>query len=164
MPILKECEIFYLKADPAFPNKKYDKLNPTWEVELRTTDPAKKKEWESYGVTVKSVIPEDGDKPYYRAKVRKKFFKKDGSKSGVVEVVNGKMAPLDPNTVGNGSVANIRIFQYEYPKPDGSQGQACVLMGVQVVRLIKYERRPRDDEFGEAEYDEVDQDSEESPT
>lgn len=144
MAILKDVTIFYVKCDPARPNPKYNKQNPTWEVQLRTTQKAVKAEWEKLGLQPKPVMPDDGD-PYWRLNLRKKSIKLDKTAAGPVVVVDGKMNPMDPNTIGNGSTANVRIFQYEFTRGDGSTGIAAVLMGIQVTKYIKYESSRKDD-------------------
>jgi len=147
MAILKDCEVYYLKANPSRPNRKYDKENPTWEVQLRTRDKVKKAEWRALGLPMKDVIPEDGSPAYTRVSLRKRIIKKDKTAASPVEVINASREPIDPDTVGNGSIANIRLYQYEYPKKGGGMAVAFVLMGIQVKKLIKYEARVRDDDF-----------------
>ena len=147
MAILKNCEIYFPKLDPKRPNAKYNKKNPTWEIQIRTTSKEVKKQWEEMGIKVKAVIPdEEGEKPYYRANLRKKSIKSDGEPAEPVAVVNGQLDPIDPNTIGNGSIGNIRIFQYEY-KNDDESGIANVLMKIQLTRHVKYVPKQRDDDF-----------------
>jgi hypothetical protein len=146
MALISNVEVFFVKCDPNRPNAKFNKKNPTWEVQIRTTDKEVKKAWEAMKLGVKAVVPDEGV-PYFRVNLRKKSIKADSEPAGPVEVVNGDMKPIDPNSVGNGSVANIRIFQYEYPKDTGGTGTASVLMGIQVVKHIVYTPKTRDDDF-----------------
>lgn len=145
MAILKSCEIFFVKLNPKRPNSRFNKKNPTWELQIRTESKEKKKEWEALGLSVKAVIPDDDSKPYYRVNLRKKTIKADGEKASPVKVVNGALEEIDPDTIGNGSVAHIRIYQYEYPDENGGKGIASVLMGVQVVKHIRYVPKHNDD-------------------
>lgn len=150
MPILSNCEIWFLRADPKRPNAKYSPKNPTWEVQIRTTDKEVKKAWEAMGVNVKAVIPDDGP-AYFKANLKKKSIKEsDKTPATPVGVVNGKGMPLDPNTVGNGSIANVRIFQYKYSQ-GGKEGVANVLMALQVVKHVVREARAREDDFEDCE-------------
>jgi len=152
MAILKKCEIWHIRLDPKRPNSKYNKKNPTWELQIRTRDKEQKKAWEELNLPVKAVIPEgDDEKPYYRVNLRKKSIKKDGEPSSPVGVKDGALRDIGPNTIGNGSIANIRVFQYQYPKEDGTQGVASVLMGIQVTKHILYEAPPRQEDFEEEE-------------
>jgi len=150
MPILKNVEIWFVKADPKRPNAKFNKKNPTWECQIRTSDKTTKKEWEELRLPVKAVVPDEGP-AYFRVNLRKKSIKEDGEKSSPVKVIDGKMNEIDPNTIGNGSIANVRIFQYEYPKEGGGVGVASVLMGLQLTKHLMYTPKPRDDDFGDAE-------------
>ena len=45
MAILKNAELFFAKLDPKRPNDRFDKENPTWEVQARTRSKAQAKEW-----------------------------------------------------------------------------------------------------------------------
>ena len=150
MPILKDCELWFAKLDAQRPNNRFNKENPTWEVQIRTSDKAVKKEWEELNLPVKAIVPDEGA-PYFRVNLRKKSVKEDGEKSSPVKVVNGKLEEIDGRTIGNGSIGNIRVYQYEYPRKDGGKGIATVLMGVQITKHIVYTPKPRNDEFGETE-------------
>lgn len=158
MPIIKGAELYFSKLNPKRPNSKFNKKNPTWEVQIRTEDKAKKKEWEDLGLAVKAVIPDDG-LPYYRVNLRKKSIKEDGENSSPVSVVDGKLNPVDPDSIGNGSIGNIRIFQYEYTN-EGKKGIASVLMAVQLIKHLVYTAPARDDDFEETETETVDADKE----
>jgi hypothetical protein len=155
MPIIKDCELWFAKLDPKRPNNKFNKQNPTWEVQIRTTDKATKKLWEELQLPVKAVVPDEGA-PYFRVNLRKKSTKEDGEPSSPIKVVNGKLEDMDPNSIGNGSIGNVRIFQYEYPKKDGGKGAASVVMGIQVTKHIVYVPRARNDEFQQADMETVD--------
>ena len=158
MAILKNVEIWFTKLDPKRPSKKMTPNNPTWELQMRTTSKEQKKEWDELNIKTKAVRadPEDEESKilYYRANLKKKSLK-EGKKgewdepSSPVQVVNGKNEDIDPNSIGNGSIANIRIFQHEYTF-EGKKGIASVLMGVQLVKHIVYTPRPME-EFDEAE-------------
>ena len=154
MALIKNCEIWFLKADPARPNPKFNKDNPTWECQLRTTSKEQKKAWEALNLAVKDFLPDEGE-PYYRVNLKKKSIKADGEAASAVDVINGELKPIDPNSVGNGSLANVRVFQYEYTNK-GKKGVASVLMAIQVVRHIVYVPKPRDDDFDQAPTETVD--------
>jgi hypothetical protein len=155
MPIVKDCELWFCKLDPKRPSAKFNKQNPTWEAQIRTTDKAVKKLWEEIGLPVKAVVPDEGA-PYFRVNLRKKSIKEDGEKASPITVIDGKLREIDPNSIGNGSIGNVRIFQYEYPRKDGGKGIASVLMGIQVTKHIVYKPKPRGDEFDEAETEVID--------
>jgi hypothetical protein len=156
MPIIKDCELWFCKLDPKRPNNKFNKENPTWECQIRTTDKAIKKIWEELQLPVKAIVPDEGS-PYFRVNLRKKSIKEDKESASPIKVINGKLEEIDPNSIGNGSVGNIRIFQYEYPRKDGGKGLASVIMGIQITKHIVYKAKARNDEFGETETQTVDE-------
>lgn len=162
MTLIRNAEIWHARVVPNRPNRKYNKENPTWEVVIRTYDPAQKKEWEAQGVKMKAVVPEDGGKPYWKATIKKRIFKKDGDPSTPVEVKSGDLTQdIDPAIIGNGSVAHVRIYQYTYPKPEGGEGLANVLQGLQLKKLKKYTPKARDDDFEAEEMEVIEEDEEE---
>ena len=147
MPILSNVEIWFPKVNPTRPNARFNKTNPTWETQVRTYTQAIAEEWENLGMKVTAVIPKEGGAPYWRINLRKKSLKEDGTEAGPVKVVDGKLKPVDPDSIGNGSIANIRIFQYEYTSAQGTKGVASVLMAIQLVKHILYTPKPREDDF-----------------
>lgn len=161
MPIVKDCELWFCKLDPKRPNNKFNKQNPTWECQIRTTDKTTKKSWEELQLPVKAVVPDEGA-PYWRVNLRKKSVKEDGEHSSPIKVINGKLEGLDPNSIGNGSIGNVRVYQYEYPRKDGGKGIANVLMGIQVTKHIVYKPKPRGDDFETADMETIDPDEADS--
>jgi hypothetical protein len=155
MPIINNASIWFAKLDPKRPNNKFNKTNPTWECQIRTESKEVKKEWEAMNLPVKAIVPDEGP-PYFRVNLRKKSIKVDKEPASPVKVVNGALEEIDPNTIGNGSVGNIRIFQYDYTKKDGSPGVVSVLMGVQITKHIVYKAKPRGDEFASTETETID--------
>lgn len=163
MAVLNDCELFYVKCDPARPNKAFDADRPSWEVQLRTTSPAKKDEWIAVGFKPKLIVHKEGadegmpvldeaGNRQWRLNLNKKSITREGKASAPVEVVNGALQPIDPNTVGNGSIGNVRVYQYER---QDKTGLASVLMGIQVTRHIIYTPKVRDDDFKTADYETV---------
>jgi len=154
MAIIRDCEIWYAKLNPEKPSKKVNAENPTWEVQLRTKSKDQANEWRALGIRV-TAVRQDEDAPidYYRANLRKKSKKSSGEDGKAPDLIDGDMKPVDPESIGNGSIANIRIFQYDYTdRESGQSGKASVLMGVQLTTHIVYVPRVRDegDEFGTA--------------
>lgn len=178
MAILKNAEIWFAKLDPKYPNARMNKQNPTWELQLRTADLEQKKEWEALGLKPKLIVGKEGEdnegepilnkdgKKQWRLNLKKKSLDKHGEPAKIVSVVNGHLEPLEPNTLGNGSIGNIRIYQYEYDKADGTKALASVLMGVQVKKHVVYTPRARDDDFEMEETETImpDDDDDETPS
>lgn len=183
MTKLVNCELYYIKCDPKFPNRKFNKENPTWDVQIRTTDINQKREWDMKGIRTKLMVHSEGDlegtpiltddgKKQWKATLRKKTIKKDGSKADPVEVVDAKLRPIDPNTIGNGSIGDVLVYQYDIPKPTDGNKVANILIGIQVKKHIIYHPKSIGESFGELdeptvkikiESEEHDEDSEDVP-
>lgn len=164
MAMLKNCEIHHVKCDPKHPNANFNKKNPTWEVQIRTANPEQRDEWIAQNLKPKLMVYKEGTKDdngediggmpilneegkrQWRVNLKKKSITKDGEKASPVKVVTGGLDDVDPNTVGNGSIAHVRIYQYEYTA-DGKKGIAHVLMGIQLKRHKVYVPKARDDDF-----------------
>jgi len=150
MAILKNVELFFAKLDPKRPNATFNTENPTWEVQIRTKDKKQAAEWKALNISVKPDEDSEG-KIFYKATLKKKSKKKDKSSGELVanepvQVVSGSLEKIDPAKVGNGSIANIRLFQYEYEMA-GKKGIASMLMAVQITKLNEYIPKPREDDF-----------------
>lgn len=144
MAILKNVELWFAKLDPKRPNNRFDSANPTWEVQIRTRSKNQAKEWKDLNINVKP--DEDDDGVFYKATLKKKSKKRDGEPQAPVNVVTGSLEELDPNTIGNGSKGNVRLFQYDY-EIAGRKGKASMLMAVQVTELNEFRPKPREDDF-----------------
>jgi len=142
MAILKNVELFWAQLDPKKPNSKFNKEQPTWDVQIRTRDKKVKAEWVALNLKPKTV--EDDDGIFYSVTLRKKAKKKDGTDNQPVTVVDGSLNPINPSSIGNGSIANVRIFQYEYP-PENKI--ASMIMAVQITKLKEYIPKSSGDEF-----------------
>ena len=167
MAILNNVEVFFVRCDPAHPNAQFNKKNPRWEVQLITSDPAQKEEWAGHGLRPKLMVGKEGapneGEPILNAKGQKQWKltltknslkEEDGVmvKAKPVEVVDGNCDEVDPNTIGNGSVCNVRVYLYQYDstKRPGTKDTGHILMGIQVLKHIVYTPKPREG-FGKAE-------------
>jgi hypothetical protein len=158
MAIIKNVELHFAKLNPKRPNATFNKENPTWELQLRTSSLEQKKEWDNLSLKPKLIVYKEGEenegepiltesgKKQWRVNLRKRSKDKDGNPAAAVKVVNGSLEEIDPDTIGNGSIAHVRIYQYEYDSA-GEKKVATVLMALQLVKHIVYEAAPRDDEF-----------------
>jgi len=159
MAIIKDCELWFCKLDPKRPNNRFNKEKPTWECQIRTTDSEVRKKWEEMHLSVKPMIPDNGP-PYWRVNLRKKSIKRDGDAASPVRVIDGNMNDVDPNTIGNGSIGHVRLYQYPYKKADGTEAITSVLMGIQLKRHKLYKMKPRGDEFEMEETEIIDEEPE----
>lgn len=156
MPIFRNCEIWYPHLDPKRPSTKFPGT-PSWEVQIRTSSIEQKKEWEEAGLKPKLMLHTKGEqegepilndqgKKQWRVNIRKKSILKDNTAAEPVTVIDGAMAEVNPRTIGNGTIANIKTKCYD--KEDG--GKTHILLGVQLTKHIVYVPKENED-FGEAE-------------
>ena len=144
MAILKNVELYFAKLNPNKPNDRFDKENPTWEVQVRTRNKAQAKEWKDLSINVK---PDEDDKSiFYKATLKKRSKKRNGEDQNPVSLVAGDLSAIDPDKLGNGSIGNVRIYQYDY-NIAGREGVASMLMAVQITTYKEYEPKPREDDF-----------------
>jgi hypothetical protein len=104
--------------------------------------------------------------------VRKKANKSDGTPARKPIVVDGARDPLDPDTIGNGSIGNIRLrlndYEIRHPKTGAvtKSGTKAVLEAVQVTTLKVFTPKGGDmNDFDEEEMEivEDEQDSDDTP-
>ena len=151
--LISNVQVFFARLHPSHPNGTFNPARPTWELQIRTEDAKQAAEWTKAGLGVKPVIPEEGA-PFWRVNLRKHSVKSDGTSADPVKVVDGKLRAISPDVgIGNGSVANIRVYQYEYEdKVSKKKKVGNVLMAVQLTKLIPYVPKPRDDDFAETDF------------
>jgi hypothetical protein len=143
--IIKNAELWWARLNPSKPNDTFDKDQPTWEIQIRTHDKATAQEWKDANLNVKKDEDKDGN-TFFKCTVKKKSKKRDGTPVDPVKVVNGQLKEIDPDTIGHGSIGNVRVYQYDYDV-GGRQGVASMLMAVQITTHKLYEAAPRDDDF-----------------
>jgi hypothetical protein len=148
MAIIKDVEVRFAQLNPERPSTKIKKTG-RWSVQVFTRD--KKKAQELRDMSIKVKMQEDDVGVFYTANIARNAVKADGTKSDPPKVVNGNLVAIDPNSIGNGSICSLRVFQYEYTF-EGTKGIATSLMAVQVTKHIVY--RPKAGDF--EEFDSVD--------
>jgi hypothetical protein len=149
MAIIKDVSIFFAKLNPEKPNARFDQENPTWELQIRTSDKKVAAEWKAMNLRVTTGEDQDG-KLVYRANLKKKSKKRDGTDNLPVTLVNGSLEQINPDTLGNGSKGNVRVYQYPY-NVAGKEGIATMLMAVQITELFEFTPKPREDDFAMVE-------------
>jgi len=162
MAILKNIEGWWFKLVPSMPDK-YDPKKPTWNFQARTTDKAQVKEWKENHLTVKAVREDKDDEEskilYWKCIMGKKVTNSDGKPAQPVSI-NSSKGDVDPASLGNGSIVNVRLYQYPYTF-EGKSGIANSLQSIQLVKHIVYER-PAGEDFDEVETETVAQEVQES--
>jgi hypothetical protein len=134
--IIRKATIFFPKL--VKPSSRFNKENPTWELQIRTKSKAQRNSWREMGLNVK-LVEDDENGDFYRVNLKKKSKKQDGTPGNPIEVCDGNLNPIDPNTIGNGSVGNIRIFQSEYENAEGKTAIRSTPMKIQLTKHIVYE-------------------------
>ena len=147
MAIINNVEIHWVKCDPSKPERYQGKGPAKFSVQIRVKDKKQKESLEKeYGFKFSPMEDKDG-KLVYKTSISRYAYgsgpdgNEDTSKPNKpVNVILADGTPLDPNTVGNGSIANISFFT----KEDKS---GRTLKGIQVMKLMKFEPRADEDEF-----------------
>jgi hypothetical protein len=156
MAILRNCLINWVKLDPKKPTKNYKEDGFQWELQVVVTDPAQLQEFKDLKIAIKllrektesedeigePILNEAGEKQYVSS-LRKASTKSDGTPADPVTVVDGNRKDVDPTTIGNGSIANLKIFQVEYEKKkvkrgEDPKGMFTMLTGIQLIKHIVY--------------------------
>ena len=150
MAILKNVAVYFCKLKK--PSAQFDKENPKWEIQIRTSDLEKKKELEALGMKPKLMMDKEDEpildeqgKKQYRVNLQKGSVKKDGTAAEAIKVVDGRHQPIDPDTIGNGSIVNIRLFQRDYKDNTGKDKVSNTPMAIQVIKHILYVAPPFED-------------------
>ena len=163
MTILKNVTIRYAKLNPERPSTKVNKTGE-WSVQAYTRDKDEAGRWRALGIVVK--LSEDAEGLIYTVNFRKKAIKiKTGEKNKAPEVQNSKLVAIDARTVGNGSVVNLRLFEYDYTY-EGKKGRAFQLQGLQVLKHVVFKPKPFEgfsEEEGDTEVIEPDEMDDNAP-
>ena len=110
----------------------FNKNETLWEMQIATTDKAKAEELKKNHINMKE---KDGK---FVASLRRKTVKADGSANDPVRVVNSDLSPmLSPEKIGNGSIANVIVYQYPWSNM-GRTGIGSILSAVQITALEEY--------------------------
>jgi hypothetical protein len=146
MPIVNNVELWYVKVNPSKPERYQGKGPAKFSAQLRVKDKKTKETLEKdYGFKFSPL--EVNDKIVYKTSISRYAFsagpngEEDVNKPNKpVNVILADGTPVDPDTIGHGSVGNISF----YVKDDKS---SRTLKGIQLTKLIKFEPRADEDEF-----------------
>lgn len=103
-----------------------------WEMQMRVRDKQQAIALRDDNFNVKQG--EDDNGTYYSVNLKRRGTKKDGSPNEPVKVVDGQVQPMDGSVIGNGSVGNVKVWQYQ----NSFGSTSSVLMAVQVTKLLEY--------------------------
>jgi hypothetical protein len=146
MPIIQDVSVFWVKLNPAKPERYQGKGPAKNTVQIRVYERAKKDQLEKeYGFKFTPKEDATTGKLYYQTSISAFTYGTDADKNEdtnnqnkPVEVRTADLRPLDPDTVGNGSIANIRFRM----KDDKS---SRTITGMQVTKLVVYKGREEEE-------------------
>lgn len=131
--VIKNVELFWVKLDPANPVDPFSSGKLVWELQMRTADKKVAKVWKDKGLPVREI---EGEK-VFACNVKKLAKNSKGDPLTPPRVVDGKLQPVDPTIVGNGSIGNIQLSPREWAM-GGKSGIVFDLMAVQITKLVEY--------------------------
>jgi hypothetical protein len=134
MTVLKDCELHWPKLDPKNPVSPFG--TPVWELQVRTRDKEKAKGWKEVGCNVKTTDDDEGIYYFINLK-RKAIYEKTDTPATPVIVVGADVMPLDPTSIGNGSVGHVQLYTKPYDFA-GKKGIKIELKAVQVTKLVEF--------------------------
>ena len=116
-------------ASISSPNETFE---PVWSLDV-ALDATNKAKVQGLGLPIKNKADERGD----FVTIKRKVFRKDGSKNDQPALKDAQKNPMGNTLVGNGSDVNVlfKTFEWEYA---GKSGVSADLQAVQVVNLIPY--------------------------
>jgi hypothetical protein len=160
MAILKQVEIYWVKVDPEKPAvNTFDvtkKAPKRWEIQVQTKSKAIRTEWKELGINVRPVrkdkTDEESEITHYVANFSKNATNKEGKPNPPVQVVDAKNRDFTAvNTIGNGSIANLRLSRRDYKDAKGADKVGWTLMGIQLLKLKPYTAQTEDFEDNDEE-------------
>lgn len=138
MPKLNNVELHWCKLNPERPEE--GKYEPAWSL-TAIVDEETYVDWVKSGKTgAKEIKDKETLKTTgYKITFRRKAERKDGKDQKPVEVLDGKLQPIDMTATGiaNGSYGNIIYRTYEYDNKFG-KGVGVELTKVQLTKFIPY--------------------------
>ena len=115
----------------------FDGNSPSWIVEMRTRDKEEGASWKAQNLNVKTK--DDNDGIFWSASVKKPTTAKNGKEQTSPPVVGKDKFPFENvEGIGNGTIANVKIHQFDYDY-NGKKGVGSRLEAIQVVDLVEYE-------------------------
>ena len=132
--LIEDVEINYPKLDPNRPvENPFAKGQFYWEMQVVIDDAEKAKMLKDNHFNVKE---KDGK---FILSLKRKTQKSSGEANGPVRVVDADTKPIERvQSIGNGSRANIIVFQYPWSN-FGNSGVGSSLTAVQVTEMKLYE-------------------------
>jgi hypothetical protein len=143
--LIEDAMLMYARLDPENPQQYQGKGRFTWSVAIQTESKAEKKELEEYGFKPKAVIPDEDDAPpYFKMTVSKYAFRKDEeTPNEPIEVVDDNVEPMVAKNVGNGTIADVLIYQYVGNEGDWMNSLSGIQIDVSAGNFKEYVPKER---------------------
>lgn len=136
MAIVRNAIINWVKCDQNNPDMGYDGDTPQWTVDIENPTKETKKIWKDEKLGGMKTRKASGQE--YLVLKRKATPFKNGDEKEAPTIVDAHLKPLDPNIVGNGSIANVQYSVYSW-EHKGRKGRSADLSGIQVINLVTRE-------------------------
>jgi hypothetical protein len=111
-----------------------------YELQIATADESKVKELEDNYIMFRrkdGALIKDAT-GMFTASLKRKALKANGEDNGKVRVVSADLTPMEKvTTIGNGSKANVIVFQYPYDVA-GRKGVGSSLTAIQITDHVVY--------------------------
>ena len=134
--ILRNVELHWAKLDPANVDMGFDGTKPQWNTKVIIRDRDQKAEFIEMGLNPKTEDDESG--VFYSIRVMKNAVQKNGKPASPVVVVGPDKTPIaDVNSIGNGTLANVKLRTFEWTF-NGKSGIGNRLEAIQIVKLVEY--------------------------
>jgi hypothetical protein len=129
--IVKDVELHWAKLDsPVDPFKTGEKV---WEVQIRTSDEETAKSWaKDFYINAKK-----DDEGFWKANIKRKELNRKGESNSAPVVLDRKNQPMPASNIGNGSIGDLKLFQYPYDVA-GRKGVSSMLSAVRIKDLKEY--------------------------
>jgi len=159
--LIKGAELYFVKMDPKRPVLNYNETGFEWVVQVRTSDKKIAEEWsENFHINVKyDQVDKKTGKVWHGGNISRMAWKKDSPENKFDPpeclIVKDQVAqPLEPSTVGNGSIGTVKVQLRTWTDGKKKSGTTCDLLGILVTNLVEYTQIP-DPEWDLSEGDTV---------
>lgn len=127
--IVRDAELWYSRLDkPVAPFGGEQR----WEIQMRTSDKSVADKWkDEYDLNVKK------QDDYWKVNVKRNLMNRNKEENDPPQVVDASRNPTTCHNIGNGTKANIKLYQYPYDVA-GRKGTGSMIKGVQIVDLVEY--------------------------
>jgi hypothetical protein len=131
-----------------------DTMYDCWSVTIHPTPDSLERIRDMQAEGLKNVMKKDEDGYFTKFRCPTKRLRKDGTMWTFEppKVVDKDGAPMDGNTIGNGSDGTLKLEVYQHGTPGGGTAIAARLIGVKIDNLVPFNP---DEDYSDEEKKEV---------